>query len=139
MDEKSRKELDVLVIDDEPIVCKALKRALSKPGFAVEVFEDPVLALERFDQRAFDIVVTDVVMGDMDGVQVLNHVLRRSPDTKVIIMTAFACMDLARQAMERGAFDFIAKPFNAEDVRALVIRAAEALPGNPPGGTQPSP
>ena len=138
MDEKSGKELDVLVIDDEPIVCKALKRALSKPGFAVEVFEDPVLALERFDQRAFDIVVTDVVMGDMDGVQVLNHVQRRSPGTKVIIMTAFACMDLARQAMERGAFDFIAKPFSAEDIRAIVIKAAESLPGNSSEETQPA-
>ena len=138
MDDRPKRELGVLVIDDEPIVCKVLKRALSKPGFAVEVFEDPVSALARFDQGAFDIVVTDVVMGDMDGVQVLNHVLAKSPGTKVIIMTAFACMDLAREAMKRGAFDFIAKPFEAEDLRAVVNRAAEALAGKRADDIQPA-
>jgi DNA-binding NtrC family response regulator len=137
MDRKPTRILEVLVVDDEPIVCKTLKRALSKPGFEVEVFEDPILALERFDEHAFDIVVADVVMGDTDGVQVLRHVLRRSPATKVIIMTAFACMDLAREAMEHGAFDFIAKPFTADDVRAVVGKAAQALLGTQLDEVQP--
>jgi DNA-binding NtrC family response regulator len=125
MEEEAKPQIEVLVIDDEPIVCKTLKRALGKPGFAVEVFENPALALERFDQKPFDIVVTDVVMGDMDGIQILKHVSSRSPKTRVIIMSAFACMSLAREAMERGAFDFIAKPFEAEEIRAIVLRAAE--------------
>jgi len=125
--EKTKEDFKVLVIDDESIVCKNLKRVLDKPGFKVEVFEDPILALKRFDQEEFDIVVTDVVMGDVDGIQVLDHVRERSSKTKVIIMTAFAYMNLARKAMERGAFDFIAKPFQAEEIRTIVANAAQTL------------
>ena len=119
--------LQVLVIDDEPIVCKSLKLALGKSGYAVEAFEDPVLALKRSDEKDFDIVVTDVVMGDVDGIQVLDHIMKQTPRAKVIIMTAFAYVHLARKAMERGAFDFIAKPFKSEDIRTIVGKAANAL------------
>ena len=91
------------------------------------MFTDPKSALQRIDEKRFDIVVTDVVMGDIDGIQVLNHVMRKSPRTKVIIMTAFAMMDLARKAMELGAFDFIAKPFDVDDIRDVVLKAASTL------------
>jgi DNA-binding NtrC family response regulator len=128
MEARPKNEHRVLVIDDEPIVCKSLKLALGRSGFAVEAFEDPTLALNRFDEAHFDIVVTDVVMGDVDGIQVLNYVKKKTPNVKVIIMTAFAYMHLARDAMERGAFDFIAKPFTAEDIREIVVRAATELP-----------
>ena len=119
--------LSVLVLDDEPIVIKSLKMALRKIGCAVEIFQDPELALSRLEEKNFDIVVTDVVMGDIDGIQVLEHVMERSPDTKVIIMTAFAMMEMARKAMDRGAFDFIAKPFDTEEIRAIVAKAAAAV------------
>jgi DNA-binding NtrC family response regulator len=119
--------LSVLVLDDEPIVIKSLKMALRKIGCTVEIFQDPELALSRLEEKNFDIVVTDVVMGDIDGIQVLEHVMERSPDTKVIIMTAFAMMEMARKAMDRGAFDFIAKPFDTEEIRAIVAKAAEAV------------
>jgi DNA-binding NtrC family response regulator len=118
--------MEVLVLDDEPIVIKSLRMALRKIGCVVEVFDNPEVAMRRLDEKTFDIVVTDVVMGDVDGIQVLEHVKERSPRTKVIIMTAFAMMELARKAMERGAFDFIAKPFDAEEIRAIVVKAAEA-------------
>jgi DNA-binding NtrC family response regulator len=88
-------------------------------------------------------------MPDMDGIQVLNEVLEQAPGTKVIIMSAFACLHLARQAMNRGAFDFVAKPFEAEEIRGVVMKAAEALGygggvtsdssadvGSPPGGAR---
>ena len=126
MSNKTYDGLEVLVLDDEPIVVKSLQMALRKIGCVVEVFEDPEHAMRRLDEKTFDIVVTDVVMGDVDGIQVLEHVKERSPRTKVIIMTAFAMMEMARKAMERGAFDFIAKPFNAEEIRAVVGKAAEA-------------
>lgn len=126
MSKKTCDGLEVLVLDDEPIVIKSLRMALCKIGCVVEVFDQPEVALRRLDEKTFDIVVTDVVMGDVDGIQVLEHVKERSPRTKVIIMTAFAMMELARKAMERGAFDFIAKPFDAEEIRAIVVKAAEA-------------
>jgi len=127
MSEKVCEGLDVLVLDDEPIVIKSLRMALMKLGCAVEVFQDPERALLRLDEKDFDIVVTDVVMGDVDGIQVLEHVMERTARTKVIIITAFAMMEMARKAMERGAFDFIAKPFTPDEIRAIVTKAAEAL------------
>lgn len=118
--------LEVLVLDDEPIVIKSLRMALKKIGCTVEIYQEPEEALKRLEEKNFDIVVTDIVMGDIDGIQVLEYVTERSAHTKVIIMTAFAMMEMARKAMERGAFDFIAKPFDAEEIRAVVVKAAEA-------------
>jgi DNA-binding NtrC family response regulator len=126
MEGKVYEGLEVLVLDDEPIVGKSLRMALSKLGLKVEVFEDPAAAMKRIDEKTFDVVVTDVVMGDIDGIQVLERVMQRSPRTKVVIITAFAMMEMARKAMERGAFDFIAKPFDAAEIRAIVSKAIEA-------------
>jgi DNA-binding NtrC family response regulator len=133
--------LDVLLLDDEPIVGKRLKPALAKIGCDVEVFEDPKEALKRLDEKAFHIVVTDIRMDDIDGIQVLERVLKTSPETKVIMITGYAMMAVAREAMEKGAFDFIAKPFKPDDLRKVIAKAAQALgkpldlesaPGNTP-------
>ena len=120
-------QLEVMVLDDEATVGKRLTQALSKIGCHVETFIDPVAALDRINEKDFDIVITDVVMKGITGVQVLEHVMRRSPRTKVIVISAYAMISLARDAMERGAFDFVAKPFHVEDLRRVVLRAAEAL------------
>ena len=120
-------KLDVLLLDDETIVGKRLKPALAKIGCDVEVFENPRAALDRIDQKEFDIVVTDIRMDDIDGLQVLEHVTKKSPRTKVIMITGYAMMSLAREAMEKGAFDFIAKPFQPNDLRKVIANAAKAL------------
>jgi DNA-binding NtrC family response regulator len=122
--------LEILLLDDEPIVGKRLKPALTKIGCDVEVFEDPLLAVARLDEKNFDIVVTDIRMDEMDGMQILEHVLAKSPKTKVIMITGYAMIALAREAMEKGAFDFIAKPFKPDDLRIVIAKAAEAL-GSP--------
>jgi len=119
--------LSVLLLDDEPIVGKRLKPALAKIGCEVEVFEDPKEALKRIDEKEFDIVVTDIRMEGVNGIEVLEHVTGRSSWTKVIIITGYAMMSLAREAMKKGAFDFIAKPFEPDELRAIIVRAAQAL------------
>jgi len=121
------KRLSVLLLDDEPIVGERLGPALTKIGCEVEAFEDPKKALERIDQKAFDVVVTDIRMGEIDGMQVLDRVRSQSPRTKVILITGYAMMELAREAMEKGAFDFISKPFKANDLRQVIAKAARAL------------
>ena len=83
-------KIQVLVLDDEPIVCKRLKPALEKSGYEVQIFEEPGQALKRIDEKEFDIVVTDIRMEDIDGIQVLEHVLIKSKRTKVIIITGYA-------------------------------------------------
>lgn len=122
--------LEVLLLDDEPIVGKRLKPALSKIGCNVELFEEPKGALQRIDQKEFDVVVTDIRMDEIDGIQVLEHVRKNYPRTKVIMITGYAMMALAREAMEKGAFDFISKPFQPDDLRKVIAKAARAL-GSP--------
>jgi DNA-binding NtrC family response regulator len=119
--------LSVLLLDDEPIVGKRLKPALAKLGCDVEIFENPGQALQRIAGKEFDIVVTDIRMDDIDGIQVLEEVLKKSPRTKVIMITGYAMMSIAREAMEKGAFDFISKPFSPDDLRSVIVKAAQSL------------
>jgi DNA-binding NtrC family response regulator len=119
--------LDVLLLDDEPIVGKRLKPALAKIGCQVEIFVDPKEALDRIGEKEFDIVITDIRMDNIDGIQVLEHVVKKSGRTKVIMITGYAMMSVAREAMDKGAFDFIAKPFTPDDLRKIIAKAAKAL------------
>ncbi|SLM32546.1 Protein with response regulator receiver domain [Desulfamplus magnetovallimortis] len=123
-------ELKILLLDDEHIVGKRLKPALEKIGCSVEVFQDPLEAIKRIEEKEFDIVVTDIYMEGMDGMQVLEKVHAKCPKTKIIMITGYAMISLARDAMEKGAFDFIAKPFKPDDLRKIIAKAAEAL-GSP--------
>ncbi len=123
----SEDSLSILVLDDEPIVGKRLRAALEKNGYAVEVFEDSRAALRRLDEKEFDIIVTDVRMEEVDGIQVLEHVLERSARTRVIVITGYATVEVAREALAKGAFDFIAKPFKPDDLRQVIRKAAEDL------------
>jgi len=123
----SESGLEILILDDEPIVGKRLKTALERSGYVVEVFEDSTAALRRLDEKSFDIVVTDVRMEEVDGLQVLEHVLKHSARTKVIVITGYATVEVAREALAKGAFDFIAKPFKPDDLREVIRKAASAV------------
>ncbi len=122
-----RKPLRIMVIDDENIVGKRLKPALSKDGDIVETFENGRAALARYDEQPFDIVVTDIRMDEIDGIEVLEQILEKSDRTKVIIITGYATIEVAREALSKGAFDFIAKPFKPNDLRNIIERAASQL------------
>jgi len=126
---KPDSKLKVLVLDDEPIVGKRLAPALSKINCEVETFTSPPLATERLKEEHFDILVTDIRMNDMDGMEVLEAVRKLRPDTKVILITGYATVEVAREAMAKGAFDFIAKPFKPQELRDVVLKAARALSG----------
>jgi DNA-binding NtrC family response regulator len=119
--------LQVLVLDDEPIVGKRLQPALTKVGCDVEVYDAPAPALRRLEEKEFQVVVTDIRMEDIDGIEVLERVLERYPKTKVIMITGYATVEMAREAITKGAFDFIAKPFKPQELRAVIAKAADAL------------
>ncbi len=120
-------KLRVLIVDDEPIVGKRLTPALEKHGFEVEAFVDPTLALARLKEQSFDIVVTDLRMEEVDGIGVLEHVMSACPNTRVILITGYATVEVAREALVKGAFDFIAKPFKPKELRAVINKAALSL------------
>ena len=119
--------LQIMILDDEPIVGKRLKAALTKSGIDVEVFENATEAVNRIREKNFDIVVTDVRMEEMDGIQVLEQVMKQSERTKVIMITGYATIEVAREALTKGAFDFIAKPFKPNELRAVINKAASSL------------
>lgn len=115
----------ILVIDDEPIVGERLKAFLVRDGHQVESFVNPAAALERLQEVDVDLVITDIRMGEMDGIEVLDKVLTISPKTKVIMISGYATLDLARESLTKGAFDFIAKPFKLKEIRNTIKKAAE--------------
>jgi CheY-like chemotaxis protein len=121
------RKLRVMIVDDEPIVGKRLTPALEKHGFEVEAFLDPSKALARLKDQEFDIVVTDFRMEELDGIQVLTHVMESCPNTRVILITGYATVEVAREALVKGAFDFIAKPFKPKELRAVINKAALSL------------
>ncbi|NQT10589.1 MAG: response regulator [Desulfobacteraceae bacterium] len=122
-----KENLEILLLDDEAIVGNRLGPAIEKVGYDVEVFEDPKKALNRINEKEFDIVVTDIMMGDVNGIQILEEVRKKSDKTKVIIITGYATVTLAREAMDKGAFDMIAKPFTPDDLRSVIAKAADSL------------
>ena len=122
-----KEKLEVLLLDDETIVGNRLGPALEKVGYDVEVFEDPRKALNRIREKKFDIVITDIMMPDVNGIQILEEVQKKSDKTKVIIITGYATVALAREAMDKGACDMIAKPFSPNDLRSVIAKAADSL------------
>ena len=122
-------KLRVLVLDDEPIVCKRLQPALEKLGFAVDTFTQSVEAMHQVQQSAYDIVITDLKMKEIDGMRFLEEVKKRHPQTEVIVITGFATMETAKQSFQKGVFDFIAKPFKLSEIQDVVTRAAAKIRG----------
>jgi CheY-like chemotaxis protein len=120
-------KLQVMILDDEPIVGKRLSPPLTKAGFEVEVFLDPTDALARLEEKEFDIVVTDLRMEGVDGIHILEYIMENCKNTRVILITGYATVEVAREALVKGAFDFIAKPFKPKELTAVVNKAALSL------------
>jgi DNA-binding NtrC family response regulator len=122
-------KLKIMVLDDEPIVCKRLKPALEKQGYEVDTFTQSSDAMEQIKQIDYDIIVTDLKMKGVDGMQLLTEAKRRSPKTEVIVITGFATLETARQSFQKGVFDFIAKPFKLSEIQEVVKRAEAKIRG----------
>ncbi|MDR3641942.1 MAG: response regulator [Humidesulfovibrio sp.] len=114
--EAAKRKTSILVLDDEPIVCKRLKPFFQKAGYEVEAFNQPFEALARIEARRFDVVITDLKMEGLDGLSFLGKVKALHPDTDVILITGFATMETARQSFRKGVFDCVAKPFKLAEL-----------------------
>ena len=123
--------LRILILDDEPIVCKRLKPAFQKMGYEVETFTDSAAALARLRAERFDIVITDLKMEGADGMQVLADAKEIAADCHVIVITGFATLETAKESYRKGAFDFVAKPFKLRDILDCVKRIEEKHRSNP--------
>jgi DNA-binding NtrC family response regulator len=113
----------LLVIDDEAIVGKRLSQIFTKMGYTVAAHVDPVQALVEAAREPFDIVVTDLKMQGVDGLEVLRRIKKINPATRVIIITGYAEMETADTAFSEGVFDFIPKPFRLDEIKDAILRA----------------
>jgi DNA-binding NtrC family response regulator len=118
---------EILIVDDEPIICDRLKAFIEKEGHRVETSIDPGDALERLGAKDFDILISDIRMGEIDGIEVMERAMAKSNRIKVIMITGYATMELARESMAKGAFDFIAKPFKSKEIRSTIAKAADEI------------
>ncbi len=117
----------ILIVDDEKIALKNLEHILKKEGYEITMTQSGQNAMKLVDEQFFDVVLTDLRMDKVDGMQILKRCKEVSSDTEVIMLTGFATLDLAVEAMKHGAFHFIAKPFKLEEVRRVVHEAQEKV------------
>ena len=112
----------IMVIDDEKIVGKMLKAVLEQDGYEIETFLTAEPALARLKEQPFDVIITDLKMKGIDGMEVLHTVKRDCPETKVIMITAFASLDAAVEALRGKVDDFFPKPVKIKDLKACIER-----------------
>ena len=113
----------IMVIDDEKIVGDMAKLSFEQDGYEVETFLNGESALERLKERRFEVVVTDLKMKGVDGLEVLRTVKKLYPGVKVIMITAFANLDVAIEALRDDVHDFFPKPVKIKELKASVKRA----------------
>lgn len=116
---------NIMVIDDEKIVGDMAKLSLEQEGYEVETFLNGESALARLEQKPFDVVVTDLKMKGIDGLEVLRTVKHLYPKTVVIMITAFANLDVAIEALRDDVQDFFPKPVKIKELKASIKRALE--------------
>jgi putative nucleotidyltransferase with HDIG domain len=115
----------VLVADDDPAVLRICREALEIMGCEVHEAPDGARALALLESVPFSLLLTDVVLPDADGLDLLADTVARHPDTLVVVMTGFASIEVAKRAIQMGAFDLVTKPFRVEELLATVVRAFE--------------
>lgn len=114
----------ILVIDDEVSILEVVKLGLEEAGFKVDIFSDPIEALNAFSESNYDAVLTDINMPEMSGLEVLRRCKKINSESVVILITAYSSIDSAIEAIRGGALDYIRKPFRMEE---LILRLNEAL------------
>ncbi len=118
-------ERRVLVVDDEENMRHMLKFMLEKENYSVACAEDGLTALERMDQDRFDYILCDIRMPRMDGIAFLKHASEKYPDKTYIMMSAYGTVDTALEAIKKGAYDYISKPFKTDEVLLTLKKAEE--------------
>jgi DNA-binding NtrC family response regulator len=117
----------LLIVDDEKIAVRNLEHVMKKEGYEVTATQSGQNALRFIEEREFDVVLTDLKMEKVDGMQILKKCRELYPDTEVIMITGFATLESAVETMKHGAFYYIAKPFKLDEVRKVVREAVEKV------------
>ncbi len=122
---KTKLSLKVLVVDDEPGIRNMLAWELTDQGMKVETAENGLEGLRLAGLNAYDVIISDVTMPEMDGLKLLQEIQKSAPNTAVIIATGFGAVETAVFAMKKGASDFILKPYDLGHLLTCVKKAVE--------------
>ena len=121
------KKISILIVDDEESVRDSLYNWFVEDGFRVECAENAKQALTILESDQFDIILADIKMPGMDGLEMLRRIKAIKPDSVVIVMTAFATVDTAVKALKDGAYDYVTKPFDPDDLTHLIRNATKQI------------
>ena len=125
MRETGHLSVRILIVDDDKAVAEILRDLLSGPGRTVDVCYDGKEALERIEAKPYDLIIVDLVMPRVGGIEVLTYAKKARPDTIVIIVTGYASLETAIAAIKEGAYDYISKPYKLEEMKIVVDNALE--------------
>ncbi len=120
---KATRRPRMLVVDDEKVTRRNLEHVLGKEGYEVLTAQNGAEALDLISQHRFDVILTDLKMDKVDGMTVLSHAKQDHPDTEVILITGYATVPTAVEAMKKGSYQFLAKPLELNDIRSTVKKA----------------
>ncbi|UCF95097.1 MAG: response regulator [Desulfobacterales bacterium] len=121
----------ILVMEDEMSVAKGLELVLSEEGYRVDLAATGKDALERFNQKEFDLLVADLRLPDINGMEVIKQVKKKRPKTEVVVITGYASVPTAVDALKLGAFDYLPKPFTEDQIKIAVdgaLKGKESIP-----------
>jgi DNA-binding NtrC family response regulator len=118
-------EFTILIVDDDTILLSVLQNSFAEDNYHVSVSSNGLDAIEKCRENAYDLIITDIMMPGATGMEVLRAARKINPNTLVILITGFASLETAVQAIREGAYDYITKPFRLEEIRIAVKNALE--------------
>jgi len=113
----------ILVMEDDFTVAKGLEMVLSEEGYGVDLAETGRLAMEAFEQKRFDLLVADLRLPDINGMEVIRRIKSKQPETEVVVITGFGTTSIAVEAMKLGVHDFLPKPFTEDQIKTAIQTA----------------
>lgn len=113
----------LLIVEDEDTLRSSLKRVFIREGYEVDVAPDAETAIELVREKVYDLIVTDIILPNMDGIELLKHIKEEIPEQIVIIITAFASLETAVESLRAGAYDYVVKPIIHEEIKQIVRNA----------------
>jgi DNA-binding NtrC family response regulator len=113
----------LLIVEDEETLCESLKRVLAREGYVVDTFNSAEAAMQVFEESLYNIIITDIILPGITGIELLKKIKERLPEQIVIIMTAYASLETAVEALRTGAYDYVVKPVMHEEIKQIVKNA----------------
>lgn len=113
----------LLIVEDEDTLCRSLQRVFTREGFEVDIAESAEAAVQLLAEKSYDLVITDIILPGISGIELLTRYKEKNPGQKMIIMTAYASLETAVEAIRAGACDFIMKPIVHDEMKRIVRKA----------------